>query len=161
LNKEVEKYLLELEAAGKSRDLRKSSERNLNNLTLYLMEAFFLKSWTQVEETHLNSFLIYLWKNTGQKNSSLRQAVSRIRRFFRWIYQSNKVLVNIAENFRLPKAGHTLPHVLSEAEISCIIEQPDTEKTIGVRDRAIMETLYATGIRHGELYKLNVRDFDG
>lgn len=161
MNKEVEKYLRELEAEGKSRDLRKSSERNLNNLTLYLREAFFLKSWTQAEETHLNSFLVHLWKNTQQKNSSLRQAVSRIRRFFRWLYQSNKVLVNIAENFQLPKAGHTLPHVLTETEISRIIEQPDTEKTIGVRDRTILETLYATGIRHGELFKLNVRDFDG
>lgn len=161
MNKEVEKYLIELEAAGKSRDLRKSSARNLNNLTLYLREAFFLKSWTQAEETHLNSFLIHLWKNTRQKNSSLRQAVSRIRRFFLWLYQSNKVLVNIAENFLLPKAGLSLPHILSEAEIAKIIEQPDTEKTIGVRDRTILETLYATGIRHGELFKLNVRDFDG
>jgi integrase/recombinase XerD len=161
LNKEVEKYLHELEAEGKSRDLRKSSERNLHNLTLYLTEAFFLKSWNETEETHLNSFLIHLWKNTRQKNSSLRQAVSRIRRFFRWLYRSNKVLVNIAENFRLPKAGLSLPHVLTETEIAKIIEQPDTEKTIGIRDRTILETLYATGIRHGELFKLNVRDFDG
>ncbi len=110
---------------------------------------------------HLNSFLVHLWKNTKQKSSSLRQTVSRIRRFFKWLYQSNRVLVNVAENFQLPKAGQTLPQVLTEAEISKIIEQPDTEKAIGIRDRAILETLYATGIRHGELYKLNVRDFDG
>ncbi len=161
MNKEVEKYLIELEAAGYSKDLRKSSERALNGLLLYLQEAFFITRWTQAEETHLNSFLVHLWKHTNQKNSSLRQTVSRIRRFFKWLYQSNRVLVNVAENFQLPKAGHTLPHVLTESEISKIIEQPDTEKAIGIRDRAILETLYATGIRHGELFKLNVRDFDG
>jgi integrase/recombinase XerD len=161
LNKEVEKYLIELEAAAYSKDLRKSSERALNGLLLYLREAFFIKRWTEVEEMHLNSFLVHLWKHTEQKNSSLRQTVSRIRRFFLWLYDTNQVLINIAENFQLPKAGQTLPQVLTESEIALIIEQPDTTKAIGVRDRAMLETLYATGIRHGELYQLNVRDFDG
>ncbi len=161
MNKEVEKYLIELDAAGYSKGLRKSSERALNGLLLYLREAFFIESWTQAEETHLNSFLVHLWKHTEQKNSSLRQSVSRIRRFFLWLYQSNKVLVNVAENFHLPKAGLSLPIVLNESEIALIIEQPDTTKAIGVRDRAMLETLYAAGIRHGELFKLNLRDFDG
>ncbi len=161
MNKEVEKYLIEQSAEGFSKDLRKSSERALNGLLLYLREAFFMTRWTQVEEMHLNSFLVYLWKHTAQKNSSLRQTVSRIRRFFKWLYQSNQVLVNVAENFQLPKAGLSLPVVLTEAEIAFIIEQPDTMKAIGIRDRTILETLYATGIRHGELFKLNVRDFDG
>jgi integrase/recombinase XerD len=161
LNKEVEKYLIELDAAGYSKGLRKSSERALNGLLLYLREAFFIESWTQAEETHLNSFLVHLWKHTNQKNSSVRQTVSRIRRFFLWLYDTNQVLINVAENFQLPKAGQTLPHILTESEIALIIEQPDTTKAIGVRDRAMLETLYATGIRHGELFKLNVRDFDG
>ncbi len=161
MNKEVEKYLIELDAAGYSKGLRKSSERALNGLLLYLREAFFIESWTQAEETHLNSFLVHLWKHTNQKNSSVRQTVSRIRRFFLWLYDTNQVLINVAENFQLPKAGQTLPHILTESEIALIIEQPDTTKAIGVRDRAMLETLYATGIRHGELFKLNVRDFDG
>lgn len=80
---------------------------------------------------------------------------------FRRLYNSNLVLTNVAENFRLPKAGLSLPHVLTESEINLIIEQPDITKAIGTRDRAMLETLYATGIRHGELHKLNVRDFDG
>jgi integrase/recombinase XerD len=161
LNREVEKYLIEQSAAGYSKDLRKASERALNGLLLYLREAFFIENWTLVEETHLNSFLVHLHRNTEQKNSSLRQTVSRIRRFFLWLYKSNRVLVNVAENFQLPKAGLSLPVVLTEKEIALIIEQPDTEKAIGTRDRAMLETLYATGIRHGELFKLNVRDFDG
>lgn len=161
MNKEIEKYLTELEAKGYSKDLRKSSERALNNLQLYLHEAWLIKRWSETEETHLNSYLVHLSKYTEQRSSSLRQTVSRIRRFFKWLYQTNRVLVDIAEDFQLPKAEHTLPQVPTEAEISKIIEQPDTEKAIGVRDRAILETLYACGIRHGELYRLNMRDFDG
>jgi integrase/recombinase XerD len=161
LNKEVEKYLIEQSAAGFSKDLRKSSERALNTLLLYLQEAFFIKRWNEAEETHLNSFLVHLWKHTEQKNSSVRQTVSRIRRFFKWLYDTNQVLINVAENFQLPKSGLSLPQILTEKEIALIIEQPDTDKAIGTRDRAMLETLYATGIRHGELFKLNVRDFDG
>ncbi len=161
MNAEIEKYLLEIEAEGKSDGLRKSSERALNRLLLYLREAFFIKRWNETEEKHLNSFLIHLHQTTEQKPSSLRQTVSRIRGFYKWLDDKNKVLTNIAENFRLPKAGLSLPNVLTETEITKIIEQPDTENAIGVRDRAMLETLYATGIRHAELYKLNVRDFDG
>lgn len=158
---EIEKYLLHLEAEGKSKDLKKSSERNLNNLALYLQESFFLRRWNEVEETHLNSFLIHLRKTTNQQNSSIRQAVSRVRSFFKWLEKSNRVLVNVAENFALPKAGLSLPEVLNEDEIARIIEQPDTSTTIGIRDRAMLETLYAAGIRRGELQGLNLLDFDG
>jgi integrase/recombinase XerD len=161
VNKEIEKYLIELEAKSYSKDLRKSSERALNNLLLYVQEAWPIKRWNEIEEKHLNSYLVHLSKYTEQKASSLRQTVSRIRRFFRWLYQTNRILADITEDFQLPKAEHTLPHVPTEAEISKIIEQCDTEKAIGVRDRSILETLYATGIRHGELHRLNMRDFDG
>jgi integrase/recombinase XerD len=161
VNKEIEKYLTELEAKGYSKDLRKSSERVLNNLQLYLEEAFFIKRWNEAEEKHLNSYLVHLKKYTEQKASSLRQTVSRIRRFFKWLYASNRALADIAEDLQLPKANHTLPSVPTEAAIARIIDGVDTEKAIGVRDRAILETLYATGIRHGELYRLNMSDFDG
>ena len=150
MNKEVEKYLLQLETEGFSRDLRKASERVLNGLLLYLQEAFFLKSWTQIEETHLNSFLIHLSKYSEQKNSSLRQTVSRIRRFFRWLYETNQALTNVAENFQLPKSGLPLPHVLSESEISKIIEQPDTTVVIDPGATAIVDSLGNLVISVGE-----------
>jgi integrase/recombinase XerD len=60
----------------------------------------------------------------------------------------------------LPKLGDSLPHVLSETEIARLIEKADLEKAIGVRDRALMEVLYATGIRHNEAYKLDIYDVD-
>lgn len=158
---EIEKYLLHLEAEGKSKSLKKSSEKNLKNLALYLNEAFFFRRWAQIEETHLNSYLIHLSKNTNQQNSSLRQSVSKVRSFFKWLEKSNRLLMNVAENFALPKAGLSLPKVLNEIEIARIIENPDTKTTIGIRDRTILETLYATGIRRGELQGLNLLDFDG
>ncbi len=161
MNKEIEKYLSELEAKSYSRDLRKSSERALSGLQIYLQEAFFIRRWNEAEEKHLNAYLVHLSKYANQRPSSMRQTVSRIRRFFRWLYTSNRVLADIAEDFQLPKAEHSLPKVPTEAAIARIIDGVDTAKAIGVRDRSILETLYATGIRHGELYRLDMRDFDG
>jgi integrase/recombinase XerD len=53
-----------------------------------------------------------------------------------------------------------LPHVLNESEIARLIETPDPQTAIGLRDRALMETLYATGIRHAEAHKLDLYDID-
>lgn len=161
MNQDRAKYLLALRAAGLSEDLRRSSERALNALSLYLQEAFGLTRWPEVEERHLRAFLLHLATNTRQQASSLRQTVSRVRRFFRWLAQTNRVLVNVAADLAWPTAPQTLPRVLSETQMARLLEQPDTEKAVGLRDRALLETLYATGVRLGELHRLNLRDFDG
>ncbi|HXG06239.1 MAG TPA: tyrosine-type recombinase/integrase [Nitrososphaera sp.] len=67
---------------------------------------------------------------------------------------------NPSEKLLWPRKSETLPHVLSESEIARLIEMADTTTDIGIRDRALMETLYATGIRHAEAQKLNLYDVD-
>jgi integrase/recombinase XerD len=161
MNQDLEKYLLELRAASLSQDLQKASARAVHSLLLYLQEAFALTRWQEVEERHLHAFLVHLANNSQQKSASLRQTVSRLRRFFRWLCETNRVLANVAADLPLPKTTQTLPRVLTETEMARLIEQPDTAKAVGVRDRAMLETLYATGVRHGELHRLNLRDFDG
>lgn len=161
MNREREKYLLELRAAGLSEDLRLSSERAVCALALYLQEAYGLTRWPEVEARHLHAFLVHLAHHSRQQAASLRQTVSRVRRFFRWLYQTRRVLVNVAADLPLPKAPQTLPRVLSEAQMAGLLEQPDTAQAVGLRDRALLETLYATGVRLGELHRLDLRDFDG
>jgi integrase/recombinase XerD len=60
----------------------------------------------------------------------------------------------------LPQSGRDLPQVLNESDIACLIEMPDTKTAVGLRDRALMETLYATGIRHAEAWRLDLYDID-
>jgi integrase/recombinase XerD len=60
----------------------------------------------------------------------------------------------------LPRPEQSLPQVLNEAEIARLIETPNLQTAIGIRDRALMETLYATGIRHAEGHKLDLYDID-
>jgi integrase/recombinase XerD len=166
MNKTVEEYLSHLQVANRSLELQKSSERALNQLTLFLHETYSIKDWREVSELHLRSFILFAATRykTAQdrhiKHSTLRQWLARIRRFFSWLNKTARLLHNPSERLLLPQKQESLPHVLNETEITLLIEQPDITKATGLRDRAIMEVLYATGIRHREAYRLDIYDVD-
>jgi integrase/recombinase XerD len=92
--------------------------------------------------------------------ATLRQWLAIIRSFFLWLNLTGHLLHNPAERLAFPRREQPLPHVLNEADIARLIETPDTTTTLGLRDRALMEVLYATGIRHSELHKLDLYDVD-
>ena len=84
-----------------------------------------------------------------------------IRALFSWLAKSNYILYNPASDLDLPKRGRRLPKsVLSEDDVETIINQANINTAIGIRDRAIMETFYSTGIRRIELINLKVNDLD-
>ena len=84
-----------------------------------------------------------------------------IRGFFKWLARQNHLLYNPASELELPRLEHRLPkHVLTIGEAEQVLRQPDLNEPIGVRDRAILETLYSTGIRRRELMGLSLFDLD-
>ena len=87
------------------------------------------------------------------------EKLTAIRLFFRWLARNNHVLSNPASDIDLPKVPpRRPPEVLSVAEVEEILAQPDLRTPFGVRDRAILETLYSTGMRRKELSRLLVTD---
>ena len=92
--------------------------------------------------------------------ATLRQWLSIIRSLFLWLNRTGQLLHNPAERLTFPHKEQPLPHVLNESDIARLIETPDTTTTLGFRDRALMEVLYATGIRHSEAHKLDLYDVD-
>jgi len=166
MNREVESYLLELEARHVSKSLRRSSGQVLDRLILYLREAHFINDWREVNDSHLRAFAVFaaVRHRTPQGKhitpGTLRLWLSRLHRFFEWMHRRGYLLYDPSEQLILPKRERALPFVLNESEIARLIEMPDVEKTIGLRDRAIMEVLYATGIRHAEAHKLDIYDVD-
>lgn len=87
------------------------------------------------------------------------ERLTAIRLFFRWLARNNHVLSNPASDIDLPKVPpRRPPEVLSVAEVEEILAQPDLRTPFGVRDRAILETLYSTGMRRKELSRLLVTD---
>jgi integrase/recombinase XerD len=89
------------------------------------------------------------------------QRLVSVRAFFKWLARNNLLLWNPASEIELPSLPRRLPmDVLTLDEVERVIEQPDLSDPLGVRDRAILETLYSTGIRRMELIHLSVWDLD-
>ena len=84
-----------------------------------------------------------------------------IRGFFKWLARENHILYNPASELELPRQEKRLPkHVLNEVEAERILAVPDAGTAYGLRDRAILETLYSTGIRRMEVINLKLADVD-
>ncbi len=84
-----------------------------------------------------------------------------LKGFFKWLARCGRIPVNPAADLALPRKPLRLPgRVLSVAEVDCMIRTADTSTPWGVRDRALLETLYSTGVRRAELAALTVPDWD-
>jgi integrase/recombinase XerD len=84
-----------------------------------------------------------------------------VKMYFRWLTRQNVLLYNPASELELPKMPKHLPQqVMTSREADQVINQPDVSETLGLRDRAMLEVLYSTGMRRSELAGLTVYDFD-
>lgn len=105
----------------------------------------------------------YRSEQTGRPLSFRTQHVrlTPIRTFFKWLAKENYLLSNPASELELPKLEKRLPkHVLSVAEVEQVLNSIDLADALGVRDRAMVETLYSTGMRRSELLYLALVDLD-
>jgi integrase/recombinase XerD len=108
--------------------------------------------------------LYHYRKPTNGQPLSFRSQYSRlvpVRAFFKWLTRQNVLLYNPASELELPRLEHRLPkHVLTAREADLVLAQADTTDLLGIRDRAILETLYSTGMRRMEVIGLALYDLD-
>ena len=105
--------------------------------------------------------LYYYRKQDGAplSHSSQSGRLTSVKMFFKWLTQQNYLLMNPASELVLPKGGRRLPQaILTNTEIARILTQPDLDLPNGLRDRAILEALYSTGMRRNELVWLKLQD---
>jgi site-specific recombinase XerD len=166
MNKALANYLAELESRRYSHSRLTHARRTIELLTLYLKESHQLADWRAVNERHLRAFAVFAaTRHQTPKGKlvlpgTLRQWLPCVRGFFAWMNQSGRLVHNPAAALKLPRKTRSLPHVLSESDIAQLIETPDVHTALGLRDRALMEVLYATGIRLAEAHKLDLYDVD-
>lgn len=92
--------------------------------------------------------------------STINRKLSALRTFYSWLVREGALDENPARAVASPKMARTLPHVLSEEDMLRLIDVPDTSTPQGLRDRALLETMYATGGRIGEMSSLDLSDVD-
>ncbi|HYA90130.1 MAG TPA: site-specific tyrosine recombinase XerD [Thermodesulfobacteriota bacterium] len=107
----------------------------------------------EVDKFHIRGFLLALRRKNLNTKSIVRD-LAAIRSFFRFLIQEGILQSNPAEELDSPKVARTLPEILTLKEIEQILEQPDPQTPLGIRDRAMLEMLYATGMRVSELTQL-------
>ena len=95
----------------------------------------------------------------GLSPKSLQRRLSACRSFYRWLLRHGRIQANPAQPIRAPKAPRKLPQVLDPDEAKALVEVP-TDVPLGLRDRALLELFYSSGLRLSELCGLRWRDLD-
>ncbi len=114
---------------------------------------------TEVSPKNIEKYLLFL-ENSGKNLSTVTRALASIRSFYHYLMYTGVCFSNPAEKVKTKKAEKKLPEILSQKEIDALLSAPDITEPKGCRDKAMLELLYATGMRVSELIDLNVEDFN-
>jgi len=151
-NEEIDLFIdaLWLES-GLSKNTLSAYRSDLNRFVKFLEG----KALLGVSQSDIQKFLaLLLAQNT--KSSSSARILSTLRRFYRYQIRQNQISSDPCAQVLSPKQGRPLPKTMSEQQVADLLNAPDTKSPLGLRDRAMLETLYATGLRVSELVKLTL-----
>lgn len=107
----------------------------------------------------LRSFISYLHE-CQYARSTIARRLACLRSFFRYLVREKLVETNPAQALRTPRIGRRLPHCLNTEQVAKLLETPPANSPQGLRDRAILETMYSAGLRVAELVNVNISDWD-
>jgi integrase/recombinase XerC len=146
------------------RIVRNSAERTLNayaadleQFAAYLQERQ-ITDLSQVDLSELRGFLASLQSHQYQRSTLARKQAS-LRALFHWARRTERIAADPSRGLRAPRLSRKLPRYLRPEEIEALLMAPD-DSPAGLRDRALMELLYASGLRAGEAVRLNLDDLD-
>lgn len=153
----IREYLASLELERNLAVNTINAYRNdLNALNNFLGEKN-IREPSEVTSTHLADFFKLLNK-LGLSSRSAARYYSSVKGFFTYLFSKSYLERNPAEKLSPPKVSKNLPVVLNINEIEKILDSPDTDKKLGLRDKALLETFYACGLRVSELIYLKISD---
>ncbi|HIF50784.1 MAG TPA: site-specific tyrosine recombinase XerD [Thiotrichaceae bacterium] len=139
-------------------------ERGLsdNTLSAYRSDLYKFSLWLQQQQVELikveaNEVLAYLALAESKSARTVARRLSSLRRLYEYLLREDQIKHNPVSNVDAPKLGRSLPKSLTESEVEALLEAPDTEDVLGVRDKCMLELLYATGLRVSELVGLTVQ----
>ncbi|MDY0042499.1 MAG: site-specific tyrosine recombinase XerD [Desulforhabdus sp.] len=141
-------------------------ERGLsaNTLTAYSSDlrelAQFVREleigeWRDVSKNHIQDYLALIGESLTQRSRARRLAA--FRSFFKFLEMRRHIVKNPTSGIRFPKFHAGLPHVLSSTEVESLLAAPDRKTVLGRRDKAMLELLYAAGLRVSELVNLQLQ----
>lgn len=123
------------------------------------MKAMDMGSWEKVRRNHILDFLM-AEKKRGLSGTSVARRMVSVKLFHRFLVKEKFLKEDVTGVLESPKLWKKLPHFMSNDEVEAILQAPDLEKETGIRDRALLELLYATGMRVSEICSLTLDQID-
>jgi integrase/recombinase XerD len=141
---------------GLSKNTLDSYKRDLTQFLRFLMKDGF----PRIEETNRQHVISYLkgLKEEGKATATLSRSMASIRAFYQFLVRERRMDVDPTIHLETPKIERRLPKVLSINEVDSLLQAPTQSTPFGQRDKAMLELLYATGIRVSELISLSLED---
>ncbi|WP_404442676.1 site-specific tyrosine recombinase XerD [Sutcliffiella horikoshii] len=134
-----------------------SYERDLKSYLLYLNKVEEMSSLDAVTRSTIIQFLKFLTEK-GKSAKTIARHIASIRSFHQFLLREKVTNQDPTVHIDRPKQEQKLPQVMSLEEVQALLDSPDTSKVFGMRDKAMLELLYATGMRVSELISLNLSD---
>lgn len=157
MEKEIDQFISYLHNTKKtSENTEMSYRRDLNKVLKYMKEQGIAEV-SEITVTHLHSYILYLEKNHFAA-ATISRNIASIKAFYHYLFKEGKVSEDISEVLKPPKIEKKIPEILSEEQVNRLLEQPGMGSPKEIRDKAMLELLYATGIRVTELISLKVTD---
>lgn len=133
-----------------------SYRRDLVKLNNYLTDSG-LKDWSEVTSTNLNSYILML-ERQGMSSATISRNIASVKAFFLYLLKQGQLTEDPSDALKPPKIEKKAPVILTVEEINLLLEQPNGTGPKEIRDKAMLELLYATGMRVSELIGLKVQD---
>ncbi len=140
----------------KSLNTVESYKRDVTQYISYL-DGTGVTDISSTTKTTVLSYLLYLQKE-GRASSTVSRTLASLRSYYLFMMQNGVVKSNPTSNLEAPHVEKKIPKILSGEEVELLLEQPKNCDNKGIRDKAMLELLYATGIRVSELINLDVSD---
>ena len=134
-----------------------SYNRDINQFREYIVVNNI--NYLEVEKKDIKNYLNYL-KELNKKPSTISRHLASIRLFYQYLLKNGKITEDPTEGIHAPKIDKKAPQVLTSEEVTLLLEQPKDVDLKGIRDKAMLEFAYATGMRVTEIISLNISDVD-
>ena len=157
----MNKYVLEYTAF-----LKVEKRQSVNTIEAYshdvtrFAEYLLNMGLDEVKTSDVRTFLVFLRKEKGLAPSSVARCLSSIKSFYEYMLVENLILENPTETISSPRPWRKIPNVMSIEEVDALINAPDILTLAGIRDLAMLELIYATGLRVSELVSMKISAID-
>ena len=154
----IEEFILKLHSEkNTSSNTEVSYKRDLTKLFIYLNNSYSTDNISDITKEELEGYISSL-ETIGRAPTTISRNIASMKAFFGYLYQEGYITDNPASDMKSPKIEKNAPEILSINEIDDLLKQPSRNTPKELRDKSMLELLYATGMRVSELITLKVND---